>query len=666
MNIAVIGLSLALYYRETMPNGKIMVKAFPELEFGGDGWWAVMPLNVLTSCLYGVTLFSYVCWIVWTAPRRSMTVPGFGARYRFCFGSVRPDRFWWIIVQLTYGTVINLAQIIFPAKNVHSQVYFLLLTLILLSILQFRTWPFKFNDNNWVDLTFKLSLVVLLIMITAWIDTSALDEDDINHEDAVYAVIIICGFIWALSFAAYHFSCWLVTFCYPTGLTKNRLTQTVWNLRDVTGAMLMLKDKDLVNKLSLISEHDLDGLRQATTTMIHVLFGQQESLHERRHQRLIMGGGFRAWDHNATVLRLLKDTESNVLETRVLQSCRFRLSLLKLARAALAPSDLNSYHDHSEFYPGVHKNLVLNRRQEVPAELRQPSKRLPPTADGAKPSLSRSLSLFTNGSSSRGLGTSGSMSLGLGRSVSSPSGLGANGGTSSRIVSFVPSQALSKGMRSHLAAKKVATAIQLNKGELTREAFLRMVGEKFAWLHLPIEHVNEMFNCMDVDNSGTVSVTEFTGYMMANTPHDLVHHFSKEMAEAWDAAAIGAVEEDMHPHDFVAMVHRNEVDRWRDSSHMLGDDELDTLPLGELIRAIGPERLDIYDEELYRRSAGEHTEDPEQPAGVASAFSPRAAGQPTGSQHMDDVVFDLDRAPVAQTCWIDADQSALGRGFAID
>jgi len=429
----------------------------------------------------------------------------------------------------------------------------------------------------------------------------------------------------------------------------------VWNLRDVSGAMLMLQDRDLVKRLMTLGEHDLGSLREATNTMIHVFFGKQTSLHSRRQQRMIMGGGFRAWDHNATVIQLLKDTESGLLEAHVLQRCRFRLSLLKLSRAALAENCLNSYHDHAELYPRVHKNLVLNRRAEAPAALPgsgssplpRSSPRSPPRVDDARPTLTQSRStassLSAPGSSSLGLGASGTSSSGLGKSSSRSPGLGASGSFSSR---FIP-----KGLRNHLDAKHAARAIQFSKGELTREVFVDMIEKKFGYLHLPTEHVNEMFSSMDADNSGTVSMSEFIGYMMANTPHDLVHHFSKDMSTAWEAAGAGA--EGVQHHDFLAMVHRDEVRVWRDSSHMLGEHELDALPLGDLLRAVGPKSLELYNEELYWRPA----QDTEQ-----SAFRRRTHGSRTPA----DDIFDLDRAPVVQSCWVDADQSALSRGFAID
>ncbi|CAK0903702.1 unnamed protein product [Prorocentrum cordatum] len=630
MNISVTGLTLSLFYRKTMPNAKIMVQAFPELEFGVADWWSVLPLNVLTTLFFGVTIFSYVCWIVWTAPRRSMTVPGFGARYRFCFGSVRPDRFWWIIVQLTYGILINLTQVVFPAKDVSSQVYFLLLKLIFVSILQFRVWPFKFDDNNWVDLTFKLSLVVGLIMATAWVDNSTADEQDMSEAGIVYSWVIIICFGWAFVFASCNFMWWLWTACCASDMTQGRLAQTVWNLRDVSAAMLMLEDKDLVARLQTIGDHDMNTLRQATTTMIHVFFGRQVSLHRRRRQRMIMGGGFRAWDHNATVLQLLKDAESGLLETHVLQSSRFRLSLLKLTRAALAMDGPKSYRDQSELHPEVHKKLVLNRRDTLGSRSSSSSSSPPRSADFSQTSRSSPI-------------------------VDSPMPLLTKNGSSGSWSSKAMLQALLPSLASHLDAKKAAKALQLGKGEVTREVFVDTVQKKFGYLHLPAEHVNAMFSCMDADNSGTVSVYEFTRYMMANTPPDLVYHFTKDMEHAWMAAAghgaadLRVSDQATHSLELLAMVHRNEVEVWRNKSHLLSESELSTMPIGELIRATGPRGLDLYDDALQWRPAAQRL----------------ISGDPSPRRPASDIL-DVDRVPVAQTSWIFAEQSALSRGFAID
>jgi len=253
---------------------------------------------------------------------------------------------------------------------------------------------------------------------------------------------------------------------------------------------------------------------------------------------MIMGGGFRVWDHNNAVIQILKDTDSGALGRRVLQSCRFRLSLMRLSRAALAPNDDNSYDE----VPVAQIDSNSSPLTREPSMLTSS-----PTADGAMRSLPRNgtdASLTARGSGSLGLGANGGASSGLASSLSSKTANGgtssgltssgsskaANGGTSSGATSWIRktvSLALPPGLKHHLEAQRAAHAMQLRKGEITREAFVCMVEEKFGYLKLPTEHLNAMFNCMDADDSGTVTTPEFTSYMMANAPHDLVHHFSK-------------------------------------------------------------------------------------------------------------------------------------------
>jgi len=160
MFISLTSLSMSLFYKITMPNGLEMVRAYPELEFSSDDWWTAAPINLVTTILYGVTTISYVAWVVWTAPRRAATTANFGAKYRFCFGSLRPDCWWWVLMNLIFGFSLNLLQVVLPGKNVQEQVYTTLFALIMFTSFQFYIQPLKFTANNRVDLTFKISLIV--------------------------------------------------------------------------------------------------------------------------------------------------------------------------------------------------------------------------------------------------------------------------------------------------------------------------------------------------------------------------------------------------------------------------------------------------------------------------------------------------------------------------
>ena len=66
---------------------------------------------------------------------------------------------------------------------------------------------------------------------------------------------------------------------------------------------------------------------------------------------------------------------------------------------------------------------------------------------------------------------------------------------------------------------------------------MEMMEREFGDLRLNTDYLNEMFSCMDADRSGNVTLSEFTGYMLANAPRDMVSKLSEEIAPAWAAAA---------------------------------------------------------------------------------------------------------------------------------
>ena len=46
-------LHLVIFFTNLMPNGKLYLKAAPGVEYGSDGWWAALPINILMSLVYG-------------------------------------------------------------------------------------------------------------------------------------------------------------------------------------------------------------------------------------------------------------------------------------------------------------------------------------------------------------------------------------------------------------------------------------------------------------------------------------------------------------------------------------------------------------------------------------------------------------------------------------
>lgn len=69
----------------------------------------------------------YVLHAVWMAPRWAAMGPAFSERYRFAFGSLRPDCWWWAVPFLAFGLGLTLVQVV--AQSVYRRIYAMILLL---------------------------------------------------------------------------------------------------------------------------------------------------------------------------------------------------------------------------------------------------------------------------------------------------------------------------------------------------------------------------------------------------------------------------------------------------------------------------------------------------------------------------------------------------------
>ncbi|CAK0865819.1 unnamed protein product [Prorocentrum cordatum] len=330
--MSLVVLSLSLFYTERMPNGKDMVIAFPQLEYGSPSWMLYLPINLFATCLYGLTTYSYVVYAVLTAPRRVGTEPGFLARYRFCFGTKRPDRWWWIMVKMSLGLSLCLVQVVLPADNLHSHVYTSALLMILVSVVIYGSWPWKFDSNNWVDYVCKIALLILLMLTTSFIDTDSVTKSERNQTNNIWAHLAVFTLTSAFAFALALFMRDVASSMKSVRIKRVKTARAMWHLRDMSLALLMMPEEEYARRLAAIGDTDRALILGVTKTIKNVMFGQQESSGWMR-QRLIAGRELEVWDHGRRVLGFLRESRSGRLRERLDQSMRFRMCVLKLAKA---------------------------------------------------------------------------------------------------------------------------------------------------------------------------------------------------------------------------------------------------------------------------------------------------------------------------------------------
>merc|ERR1712087_799836 len=101
------GSTMELFFADAMPNGKEMIKAYPELEKGSAEWGRLVPISLFTFSVYCGTTLTVVTYVVWKAPRLAAEWPKFTERFRFAFGALRPDAWYWALAQVWFGFMMN-------------------------------------------------------------------------------------------------------------------------------------------------------------------------------------------------------------------------------------------------------------------------------------------------------------------------------------------------------------------------------------------------------------------------------------------------------------------------------------------------------------------------------------------------------------------------------
>eukprot|EP00403_Amphidinium_massartii_P044470 CAMPEP_0178468222 /NCGR_PEP_ID=MMETSP0689_2-20121128/52809_1 /TAXON_ID=160604 /ORGANISM="Amphidinium massartii, Strain CS-259" /LENGTH=305 /DNA_ID=CAMNT_0020095273 /DNA_START=141 /DNA_END=1055 /DNA_ORIENTATION=- len=259
---------------------------------------------------------------------------------RFCFGNFRPDRHWWILVQLGYGFALNLAQVIMPASNIHSKVYLVLLFLIVFLVVEFKAQPFKFASTTAVDLMLNTFLVVLLVVATSFIPPQSVSEH--REWSEIYAVIILFCFGGCLALGVYQVSRWLCTSAHAKGVEQGQRAQFGWQFRDCVVAMLLLPDAELTGRVANFGDHDLEMLKNCTETIITMLFSSQVTKN-RLHQRLIPGDKHEVWSYEAMQLDVWEKIQRGKLARSVSRSYRVRGWLLQMSLEACQEWEMSEF-----------------------------------------------------------------------------------------------------------------------------------------------------------------------------------------------------------------------------------------------------------------------------------------------------------------------------------
>eukprot|EP00929_Paragymnodinium_shiwhaense_P113110 TRINITY_DN81374_c0_g1_i1.p1 TRINITY_DN81374_c0_g1~~TRINITY_DN81374_c0_g1_i1.p1 ORF type:complete len:1400 (-),score=286.43 TRINITY_DN81374_c0_g1_i1:15-4214(-) len=327
--VTICSMALAIFVPDIMPGGVAMVKLLPGLVMDSAEWLQAVPLALCGFCLYCVTFVAWTAQAVWMAPKWVAKWSGFSARYRFAFGALRPDRWWWVLVRISYSLGLTVCQI--WSRTVHLRIYSVTFLLLIYAVMCFHLQPFKFRKNNLVDLGLQGSLLFFLLIATSFIDTSRIDAKQLEttrHDFAILAIVL-------LAIGAAHscqgFASWLYSLYHPKATQLGKMQALANQFRDVMVAVLMLPDDVYHRAIFTLGEMDQLRLEAVLETLVPVFLKKQPNKNFF-DQRLVPSAPFELWDAGRTSMEVLKGSADGAFDRQVAASARQRLRLLQLAR----------------------------------------------------------------------------------------------------------------------------------------------------------------------------------------------------------------------------------------------------------------------------------------------------------------------------------------------
>lgn len=186
--IGLTKITLALFSSETQTCGITTFTKYPgqlvdENSPAVRGAWIG---SVVGFLLFSLGFFSTVVFLVVVAPHRFPKQSRFRRRFRCLWSKFHPTSWWFCVVSLLYGLLLNLAAVI--AMSGRSQLFSAITVHFVYLLVACHCVPWKFMVNHVLDLITKIGLLALAVeMVVNLHDVTPVDDRWLN----IFLVITI-------------------------------------------------------------------------------------------------------------------------------------------------------------------------------------------------------------------------------------------------------------------------------------------------------------------------------------------------------------------------------------------------------------------------------------------------------------------------------------------
>eukprot|EP00811_Abedinium_folium_P002933 NODE_126_length_3572_cov_5.735849.p1 GENE.NODE_126_length_3572_cov_5.735849~~NODE_126_length_3572_cov_5.735849.p1 ORF type:complete len:700 (-),score=112.93 NODE_126_length_3572_cov_5.735849:89-2188(-) len=327
--LGLMSLCLQLWFVDEMPNGRLMVTAYPGMERFSDDWYKMLPATLVAFLLYTISFLAFMTHAVWLAPRWAATWPGFIERYRFMLGALRPDRWWWSLLHI----LLNLAIVLVRAMangRVYVELYGVTFVLLSMAMLELVVRPYRFVAVNNMSCLMNFSVLIFAVTTTSLLDVVAYETDE-EVEFTRSCCAVICAI---LVFGVLAYTC--ISMCHTVLSRAHSCTisgtamQAAFEFRDVVSELALLSDRDFLAALVTLGEVDLEMLRASMSTLVAVFLRQQPGA-SLFSQRVMPGTPIQVWDSGASAMHVIRSTLAGETQIIAGNNATCRLLVMQLA-----------------------------------------------------------------------------------------------------------------------------------------------------------------------------------------------------------------------------------------------------------------------------------------------------------------------------------------------
>jgi len=233
-----------------------------------ETWWTVFGLAIACIVVYVIGVMTLLCYIILVAPQR-FREQAFQRRWKFLFIKYRASVYWWGVIILLKGVVLNLAIVCVRAAP--GQIYWMMIFVAIYVVLGTTFCPWRYRSANYLDIQVHLSIIILGSLILWFADHSDQEDGDLS----ILAVIVSC-----MPFVFFAWTVFVLVFPQVYSVESKEF-QTKQILEDIKRAATILTavgEADLTSIYCRIGEWDRDLLSKACATVVIECQGAAEQL----------------------------------------------------------------------------------------------------------------------------------------------------------------------------------------------------------------------------------------------------------------------------------------------------------------------------------------------------------------------------------------------------